>query len=585
MQQSQPQKQQQGTQKPIGQILKDMGAVTEGEIQEGLSVQKQEGGVLGEILVDLGYITEEEKLLALGSQVGMDVVDLPERDIDRDVLDMVNPTMAEVYQIVPFKFENGVLTVAMADPLNLSVLDDLRFMLDCEVEGAVSNEEDVQEAIDEYYETDSEDVDGLLAEIDADEDELGMDMDFEEESEAFDIDNVEEMANAAPVVKLLNLILLQAIRDQASDIHFEPFEEEFKVRYRVDGALYEMEPPPLNLALAIISRIKVMADLDISETRLPQDGRIMLSIGGKPVDLRVSTLPTQHGESVVMRVLDRSVVSLDLDNLGLRDDEYDKILDLCSLPNGIVIVTGPTGSGKTTTLYSCLNYLNDVETKIITTEDPVEYDLDGIMQCEIDPEIGVTYANMLRSILRQDPDIILVGEIRDLETAEIAVQASLTGHVVFSTLHTNDAPSAITRLLDLGIEDFLIAATFEAIIAQRLVRRVCTNCKEMYEPSREELMEIKLTKEDVKGKKFARGKGCDKCNNTGYKGRVAIFEVMLMTDAIKKLILEGASTDAIRRMAKEQGMRTLRESGLLTIYDGITTIEEVVRETQFAEEQ
>ncbi len=571
------------TKNPLGQILKGMELVTEAQIQEALSVQREEGGAIGEVLVDLGYISEEEKLLALGAQVGMDVVDLPSRDIDREVIEMVDPTMANVYKIIPIEYEDDTLTVAMADPLNLSVLDDLRFMLDCDVEGAVSNEEDVEEAIEEYYEGDSETVDGLLRTID-EEMEIENLENPGQDDEQVDIDNLEAMANKPPVIKLLNLVLMQAIRDQASDIHFEPFETEFKVRYRVDGVLYEMDPPPLHLAVPVISRIKVMADLDITETRLPQDGRIMLSIGGKPVDLRVSTLPTQFGESVVMRVLDRSVVSLDLEGLGLRDEEFEKITDLCSLPNGIVICTGPTGSGKSTTLYSCLNHLNDEETKIITTEDPVEYDLDGIVQTPIDPEVGLTYANCLRSILRQDPDVILVGEIRDLETARVAVQASLTGHVVFSTLHTNDAPSAITRLIDLGVEPFLIAATFEAIIAQRLVRRVCTNCKEEYEPTEEHLMELNLSPEDVKGKRFLRGTGCDKCNNTGYKGRMAIFEIMLITDSIKKMIVEQSSTDSIRRMAREQGMRTLRESGLLGIFDGLTTIEEVVRETMFAEE-
>jgi len=571
------------SQKPIGQILKGMELITEAQVQEGLSVQRDEGGALGNILVDLGYISKQEKLLALGAQVGMEVVDLPSRDIDPKVINMVDPTMVNVYKIVPIEYEDDTLTVAMADPLNLSVLDDLRFMLDCNVEGAVSNEEDVEEAIEQYYEGQSETVDGLLNTIDEDMEieEITNPNDYDE---SVDIDNLEAMANKPPVIKLLNLVLMQAIRDQASDIHFEPFETEFKVRYRVDGVLYEMDPPPLHLAVPVISRIKVMADLDITETRLPQDGRIMLSIGGKPVDLRVSTLPTQFGESVVMRVLDRSVVSLDLDSLGLREKEYDKIEDLCSLPNGIIICTGPTGSGKSTTLYSCLNHLNDEETKIITTEDPVEYDLDGIVQTPIDPEVGLTYASSLRSILRQDPDVILVGEIRDLETARVAVQASLTGHVVFSTLHTNDAPSAVTRLIDLGVEPFLIAATFEAIIAQRLVRRVCTNCKEEFEPSEDHLMELNLNPEDVRGKRFMRGKGCDKCNNTGYKGRMAIFEIMLITDAIKKMIVEQSSTDSIRRMAREQGMRTLRESGLLAIFDGMTTIEEVVRETMFAED-
>jgi type IV pilus assembly protein PilB len=393
--------------------------------------------------------------------------------------------------------------------------------------------------------------------------------------------NVEDMANSAPVVKLLNLILLTGIKAQSSDVHFEPFENEFKVRYRVDGVLYEMEAPPLHLALPLISRIKVLANLDISETRLPQDGRILLSVAGRPVDLRVSTLPTIFGESVVMRVLDRSVVKLDMDNIGLREDEMKMLKNLINLPHGIIIVTGPTGSGKTTTLYSCLNYANDVRWKIITTEDPIEYDLDGIVQCQVNDEIGVTYASLLRAILRQDPDTILVGEVRDLETAQIAVEAALTGHVVFSTLHTNDAPSAITRLIDLGVEPFLICASVEAIVAQRLVRRICSKCKTDIVPTEEMLMELGLLPQDVKGKKFNFGKGCENCNRTGYRGRQAIFEIMLLTDRAKEAVLQHASTEQLRHIAREQGMRTLRESGLLAIFDGHSTIEEVVRETLF----
>jgi type IV pilus assembly protein PilB len=393
--------------------------------------------------------------------------------------------------------------------------------------------------------------------------------------------NVDDMANSAPVVKLLNLILGTAIKAQASDIHFEPFETEFKVRYRVDGVLYEMESPPLHLANPLVSRIKVLSNLDISETRLPQDGRILLNVSGRPVDLRVSTLPTIFGESVVMRVLDRSVVKLDLDNIGLRQEEMDLLHKLINMPHGIVIVTGPTGSGKTTTLYSCLNSANDIKWKIITTEDPVEYDLDGIVQCQVNEDIGVNYSGLLRSILRQDPDTILVGEVRDLETAQIAVEAALTGHLVFSTLHTNDAPSAITRLLDLGIEPFLICASIEAIVAQRLVRKICLKCKTTIAPTEEMLMELGLSHNEIKGKMFCFGKGCTACNNTGYKGRMAIFEMMLLTDRVKELIMKSASTEQLRHVAREQGMRTLRESGLLGIFDGHTSIEEVVRETLF----
>jgi type IV pilus assembly protein PilB len=394
-----------------------------------------------------------------------------------------------------------------------------------------------------------------------------------------DIQQLEKDANAAPVVKLLNMVLLQAIKDRASDIHFEPFETEFKIRYRVDGVLYEMMPPPLQLARAVISRVKVMSSLDIAETRLPQDGRIELNIAGKPVDLRVSTLPTMFGESVVLRVLDRSNVSLDLEQIGLRPDELKTFRELLKKPNGIILVTGPTGSGKTTTLYSALQEANRVEVKIITTEDPVEYDIDGLIQVPINEEIGVTFAKCLRSILRQDPDIILVGEIRDLETAQIAVEASLTGHIVFSTLHTNDAPSSVTRVTDLGLEPFLVTATLEAIIAQRLVRRICLRCRVEYEPSDEELYELELTRSEVSGRTFHYGKGCKECNGTGYRGRIAIFEMMLLNDRLRELIMQSASTAALRKVAQEEGMRTLRESGLLHIFDGITTIEEVVRET------
>jgi type IV pilus assembly protein PilB len=373
--------------------------------------------------------------------------------------------------------------------------------------------------------------------------------------------------------------LLTAIKDQASDIHFEPFEDEFRIRYRVDGVLLETAPPPRQLSLAVTSRIKVMAELNIAERRLPQDGRIMLNHGGNPIDLRVSTLPTMFGESVVLRVLDRSVVSLDLERLGMREDELEYMRELIERPNGIVLVTGPTGSGKTTTLYSALNEANDVGVKIITTEDPVEYDLEGIIQVQMNEEIGVTYAACLRSILRQDPDKILVGEIRDLETAQIAIEASLTGHLFFSTLHTNDAASTITRLLDMGLEPFLVSATLESVVAQRLVRVICTKCKKEYRPEDASLMELGLMPEDVAGKTFYYGEGCDHCNKTGYRGRNAIFEMLKPDQRIRELIVKAASTEVIRAEAMAAGMRTLRDAGILKVFDGITTIEEIVRAT------
>ena len=400
-----------------------------------------------------------------------------------------------------------------------------------------------------------------------------------EKSASVDLTSVEALADSAPVRKLLNMVLLLAIKERASDLHFEPFENEFKIRIRSDGVLYEMVPPPRHLAFAITTRIKVMADLNIAERRLPQDGRIRLTVGGHPVDLRVSVLPTMFGESVVMRILDRSVVMLDLDAIGLPANILGLFRDVIRLPNGIVLVTGPTGSGKTTTLYGALNELNVIEDKLITTEDPVEYDIDGIVQMPIDAAIGNTFAQCLRSILRQDPDKILVGEIRDLETAEIAVQASLTGHMVFSTLHTNDAPSTVTRLRDMGVPPFLITATLEAILAQRLVRKICKECHEQCTPSTEVLAQLDLTPEDVIDKKFHHGRGCAACNNTGFRGRTGLFEFMPINDELRDLINHGASTQQIRDLALRTGMVPLRQSGLEKVFSGVTTIEEVIRET------
>jgi type IV pilus assembly protein PilB len=372
---------------------------------------------------------------------------------------------------------------------------------------------------------------------------------------------------------------MQAIADKASDIHMEPFESEFKVRYRIDGVLYEMLPVPKPLAMPLVSRVKVLAKLNISERRLPQDGRVEMSLDSGPVDLRVAVLPTMFGESVVLRVLDRSNVQLSLDRIGLRDDDLEKLRTLINKPNGIVIVTGPTGSGKTTSLYAALNELNDIETKILTAEDPVEYDIEGLIQCQVNVDQDLTFARLLRSFLRQDPDIILVGEVRDLETAQISIQAALTGHLVFTTLHTNDAPSSIARLLDLGVESFLLTATLEAIVAQRLARRICTNCKEEFVPSEEQLMELAMRPQDVGDRTFFRGRGCERCNKSGYKGRLALFEIMVMTDPLRELIMSQASTSVLGHECRRHGMRTLRECGLLSIYDGQTTIDEVVRET------
>jgi type IV pilus assembly protein PilB len=562
----------------IGQILKEKNLITEQQIQQALALQRDKGGAIGKIFVEMKWVTEGEVLGALGEQYGMETINLDAHEITPDVIQKVPVAMANIYRVIPVSFKDDMLTIAMADPMNIQVLDDLHLMLHCEVQGAVSNEEQIQRAIEKYYaDAAGESMNDMISNLIAEEQEAAQ----TGKIEGYSLDNAAEMANSAPVIKLLNLILMQAIKDRGSDVHFEPFEREFKVRYRVDGVLYEMMPPPPHLAMALISRIKVMSNLDIAETRLPQDGRIDLVIGGRAVDLRVSTLPTMFGESCVMRILDRTNTNLDLETTGFRERELEIMRKFIVKPNGIVLVTGPTGSGKTTTLYSALAECNKVSVKIITTEDPVEYDMPGIMQCQINKDVELTYSRALRAILRQDPNKILVGEMRDKETAGIAVEAALTGHLVFSTLHTNDAPSSIARLVDMGIEPFLISATLEGIIAQRLVRRICAHCKVEYDPQLEEVMELGLRPEDLGGKRFSYGKGCANCNKTGYRGRSALFEIMVCTDEIRQKILEHASTGEVRDVCREQGMRTLRESGLLCIFDGVTTIEEVVRETIF----
>jgi type IV pilus assembly protein PilB len=559
--------------KRLGEVLIEMEKITEDQLAQAMEVKKSRGGALGAVLVDLGFCEEPDISGALAVQAGMRRFDLDELEIPPEVVEKMDAMTARSYSVVPVEFEGGRLTVAMADPNNFRTLDELHMLLDYEIEGAVADPAAVVRALDKYF-AQASSVEDVIQELDANS-ELKM----LGEDESIDLEDIRAMSESQPVKKLLNLVLLQAIRDKASDIHFEPFEDEFKMRYRIDGILYEMVPPPRHIALAVASRIKVMSNLDIAERRLPQDGRIELNVGGKPVDLRVSVLPTMFGESVVMRVLDRSQVELDISKLGLRDDEQRVIDELIHVPNGICIVTGPTGCGKTTTLYSALSAINDIETKIITTEDPVEYDIDGLIQVQINEDIGLTFGRCLRHILRQDPDVILVGEIRDLETAEIAIHSSLTGHLVFSTLHTNDAPTAITRLLDLGLEPYMVTATLEAVIAQRLVRKICLNCRAEFEPTEEMLWEVGLTPEEVRGRTFFFGKGCEHCNNTGYRGRTGLYEIMMLDDNLKDLILKESSTGAIAEEARKRGMRTLRDSGLLAIYDGITTIEEVVKAT------
>ncbi|KAA0140558.1 MULTISPECIES: GspE/PulE family protein [Gimesia] len=557
----------------LGQIMVDLGYISEDQLWDILEEQKQSPGeVIGQVAIRMGLVTDEQVTQALAEQWGMPVVELSETNIPPKVLELVPETMASIYKIMPVSLKDGVLTVAMADPQNVAALDDLRNFLGYDVRGAVSNLKDVEAAIERHY---SEHQDSIEDVIGAIEDELGE----ETGKNVYNITDTDELVDAAPIRKLLNMVMLLAIKDKASDIHMEPFEDEFKIRVRADGVLYEMVPPPRHLANAIVSRIKIMADLDIAERRLPQDGRIELNVGGNPVDLRVSVLPTLFGEAVVMRVLDRTVVQLDLNKIGMDPNTLTRFREMIHRPNGIVLVTGPTGSGKTTTLYSALNELNVIEEKIITTEDPIEYDIDGLIQVPVNPDIQVTFASVLRAILRHDPDQILIGEIRDYETAEIAVQSALTGHLVFSTLHTNDAPSAITRLRDMGVPTFLITATVEAIQAQRLVRTICKECRTEFEPSDELLMELQLPIEQARQYSFYYGKGCATCNNSGYKGRTGLYELMDVTDEIRDLITEDASVDDIRNVARSQGMTTLREAGLKLIFDGVTTIDEVVRET------
>ena len=567
----------------LGRILIKMGKLRRSQVHEALDIQKERRGPVGTILVELGHITEEDLNLALAAQCGMEPVDLSKRDVPPEIAAVMTAQMARTYNVMPFDLDDqrNVISLAMDNPDNFRATDDLKTLLGLTIKPFICKPDELRTALDRYYpEGEQDSIAGLIDDL-TDDEELAR---FDGRGDSIDLAELREIADLNPVKKLLNLVLLQAIKDKASDIHFEPFEDEFKMRYRIDGVLYEMVPPPKYVALALASRIKVMADLDIAERRLPQDGRIELTVKGNPIDLRVSVIPTMFGESVVLRVLDRSNVQLSLNKIGLRDDELTIFRQLMTKPNGIIIVTGPTGSGKTTTLYSALAELNTPEVKILTAEDPVEYDIDGLVQTQVRPEVGLTFARALRSFLRQDPDIILVGEVRDLETAQISVQAALTGHLVFSTLHTNDAPSAIARLLDLGVEPFLITATLEAIVAQRLVRRICTSCKTEYRPTEQQLMELNIRPEEVGERAFHYGKGCDYCNNTGYRGRLGIYEIMPLDDEMHELIMERASTSILRREAVKRGMRTLRDSGILAIYEGITTLDEVVRETILEEE-
>jgi type IV pilus assembly protein PilB len=560
-----------------------MGLLTRDKVHKALVLQKKNGGKLGQVFIEQGFIKPAELRIALAAQRGMEFVDIKDLEISKEIQERVPSQMARTYEIIPVEYDKSrnQLTVAMKSPDNFRAMDDLSTLMGYKVVAKVADEMVVKDLLDKYYTEEDESMSELIGELETD----GTLAQLAGRDASIDLNDSKGAAESTPVIKLLNQVLMLAIRDKASDIHFEPFEDSYQMRYRIDGVLYDMESPPSYIAMALSSRIKVMADLDIAERRLPQDGRIALTMNGNPIDLRVSILPTMFGESVVLRVLDRTQVNLSLDMLGMQERDLKVVQELIHKPNGIVLVTGPTGSGKTTTLYSALKDLNDVETKIITTENPVEYDIDGLVQVQIRPDIGLTFAKCLRSILRQDPDIVMVGEIRDLETAQIAIQASLTGHLVFTTVHTNDAPSSIARLLDLGLETFLITATLEGIVAQRLVRKICSKCKTEYTPTEEMLMELELRPEDVGDKTFYYGKGCNNCNKTGYRGRTGLYEIMTFNDELRDLIMNHASTAVLRDAARRAGMKTLRENGLKAIFDGVTTLDEVSRETIAAEEE
>ena len=566
--------------KRIGQILLDLGLIDDQQLATMLEEQASRGGeLIGKVGLTLGYYTDEQLGEALAEQWGTTFVTLYDRHIPPEVARLLSEPMAQLYRVIPLALDGNRLTIASAEPQKIQIADELRTFLGYDIHVCVATEPEITKVIEKVYSSASESVESLVEDLEKDDELAAAAAAAAGRDGPTDLTSVEALAESAPVRKLLNMVLLLAIRDGASDIHFEPFETEFRIRLKADGVLQEMVPPPKHLAFAITTRIKVMANLDIAERRLPQDGRIELNVGGHPVDLRVSVLPTLFGESVVMRVLDRGVVSLDLEKVGMEAAMLRKFREVIKRPNGIVLVTGPTGSGKTTTLYSALSELNEVDDKLITTEDPVEYDIDGIVQVPIDAEIGNTFAACLRAILRQDPDRILVGEIRDVETAEIAVQASLTGHMVFSTLHTNDAPSTVTRLRDMGVPPFLITATVEAILAQRLVRRICANCREEVVPGADVLADLELTTDQTIGKKFYRGRGCEKCNRSGYKGRLGLFELLIMNDELRDLVMRNASTEDLREAARRNGMVTLRESGMEGVFGGTTTAEEIIRET------
>jgi len=552
-----------------------------GKLKGAWAEHRATGQPLADVVVAWGLLTREGILAAVAKGLGWRFSKIVPHEVSPDLLGELSPALARRYGVVPCRAESGAIEVFAVDPFNVQVVDDLGFSLGKEVRLVVADPDEVQELVGRYYSEGAGTLEEVWAGVDADQSRWGG---MEAESELAERD-LEEMAGQAPIIHFVNLVLTQAIRDKAADIHFEPFEHEFRIRYRIDGALYDMTPPPRHLALPIASRLKVMANLNIAERRVAQDGRIQFTLAGqggegsRTVDLRVSTLPTQFGESIVLRVLDQSAVQLDLSQLGLPERIYDALGEIIRRPNGILIVTGPTGSGKTTTLYAALRAINAPEAKLLSVEDPVEYEIDGIMQVPVNAPIGLTFASALRAFLRQDPDVIMIGEIRDLETAQVAIQASLTGHLVFTTLHTNDAAGAITRLVDMGVEPFLISSTVSAVLAQRLLRRICPHCKTAYQPSEALLASEGIDPQLTAGRPFYRGAGCAHCHGTGYLGRLGIFEWLPMSEEIREQVLMRGPTLGLRKTAIAQGMRTLREDGLRAVLGGQTTLDEVLRYT------
>ncbi|MBO7153484.1 MAG: Flp pilus assembly complex ATPase component TadA [Lentisphaeria bacterium] len=537
-----------------------------GHLDEVAEECESSGKSAFEVIVNYGIFTPEQLLEIMANNLGSYVWDPHMGDISLEVINEIDNPTARSHGVIPVSSDETSISVAMRNPLDYRTVEALRFILGKDVIPLPVDPDIFEKELERYYPEKVDTVADIVAQ-------------FGEYAEEEIDEDSDDRANDAPIIKFVEVVIQQAIRDKASDIHFEPFEKTFRIRYRVDGALYEMPPPPKSLARPVISRVKIISGLNISERRRPQDGRIQLKYNGRPVDLRVSCLPTSYGESVVLRVLDRSVVNLELDALGIGTDVLANLRDLIRLPNGIILVTRPTGSGKTTTLYSALGEINNVEDKLLTAEDPVEYDIEGIVQCPINDAVGMTFQKALRAFLRQDPDRILVGEIRDFETAQIAIEASLTGHLVFSTLHTNDSASTITRLMDMGVEPFLIASSVAGVLGQRLIRRVCNNCKAFYTPTDHDLERLGLERGQVEGHQFCYGKGCNICNNTGYKGRKALTELMVVNQELRDMISNGTPANILRDRACEMGMRTLREDGLMAIFNAETSVDEVVRYT------